>query len=204
MTQSKPFARGLLARLRAFRTDRRGIAATEFALLAPILICMYIMSMEVTQAVETNRKIGRAGNLVADLIAQQQNTSRTEVDAIMQIGASIMQPYNRSDLTIDVTAVALSDEPHPRATVAWSRKLENGAFGAGAGKGSAVTIPANLMVRDSFVVRVEAKLGYRPVLFYQTIDRNALGLAAAFDGIDMNERYYYMPRTFMPISCNNC
>ena len=40
--------------------DRRGVAALEFALIAPLLLSMYFVTMEVAQAIESNKKVGRS------------------------------------------------------------------------------------------------------------------------------------------------
>ena len=73
-------AHGRLAKLRAWiaraAADRRGVAAIEFALVAPLLLCMYFVTMEVSQAIETNKKVSRIGSMVADLVTQQQQTTR--------------------------------------------------------------------------------------------------------------------------------
>ena len=34
--------------------------------------------------------------MVADLVTQQQTITKSELDAIMAIGESLLQPYNRS------------------------------------------------------------------------------------------------------------
>ena len=87
-------AHGRLAKFRAWiarvAADRRGVAAIEFALVAPLLLCMYFVTMEVSQAIETNKKVSRIGSMVADLVTQQQTTTKSEVDAIMQIGQSLL------------------------------------------------------------------------------------------------------------------
>ena len=77
-------------------SDRRGVAAVEFALIVPLLLSMYFVTMEVAQAIEANKKVGRVGNMVADLVTQQQKISKSELEAIMTIGEATLQPYNRS------------------------------------------------------------------------------------------------------------
>ena len=56
--------------------DRRGVAAVEFALIAPLLLSMYFVTMEVSQGIEANKKVGRVGSIVADLVTQQQRSRR--------------------------------------------------------------------------------------------------------------------------------
>ena len=73
-------AHGRLAKFRAWiaraAADRRGVAAIEFALVVPLLLCMYFVTMEVSQAIETNKKVSRVGSMVADLVTQQQTTTQ--------------------------------------------------------------------------------------------------------------------------------
>ena len=57
---------------------------------------MYFVTMEVSQAIETNKKVSRVASMVADLVTQQQTTSMAELEAIMQIGQSLLTPYYRS------------------------------------------------------------------------------------------------------------
>lgn len=190
--------------LRRFLGDRRGVAAIEFAFIAPILLSLYFVTMEVAQGIETNKKVGRAGSMVADLITQQQEMSKADLDAIMQIGGSILQPYNRSQPKIIVTGIQITDEDSPKVLVAWSRKLEDGKFTRDAIAGTKTTVPANLKIRGTFLVRVESDLSYQPVLTWSADQKTSLGLMAAFDNIQMGESYYLRPRMSTDISCSDC
>ena len=101
-----------------------------------LLLSLYFVSMEVSQAIEVNKKVGRVGSMVADLITQQQATSKSEVDAILKIGESILQPYNRTKGKIVVTAIQVTDEDSPKVKVAWSRQLVNGSTSPGLAAGT--------------------------------------------------------------------
>lgn len=201
-------ASGPLQRLRAslsrLRRDRRGVAAVEFAFIAPVLLSLYFVTMEVSQAIEVNKKVGRVGSMVADLLTQQQATNKSEVEAVLKIGESILQPYNRSKSKITVTAIQITDENTPKVQVAWSRKLENGAVGAGAAKNSITTVPDTLKIRNTFLIRVESQLAYKPVITWSAEGKQVLGLAAAFDGIGMKETYYLRPRMSSTVPCGDC
>lgn len=199
----RPFARIALA-ARTLLRDKSGVAAIEFAFIAPILLCMYLVTMEVSQGIETNKKLGRAGSMVGDLIAQQPAITSGEVHAIMRIGQALLQPYNRSQPVITVTAIRVSSDATPKATVAWSRKMTNGTFSAGIKANDPVTVPPALLVKGSFLIRVDSGLSYEPVITYTASQKQALGLQAAFDGISMNETYYLRPRMSNDIDCNGC
>jgi Flp pilus assembly protein TadG len=192
------------ARLAQWIGDRRGVAAIEFALIVPLLLSMYFVTMEVSQAIESNKKVSRVGSMVADLVTQQQTITKSELEAILTIGESLLQPYNRSQPTITITAIEITDETTPKVKVFWSRKLAAGAYSAGAAKGSITTVPAALNTRGSFLVRVDSALGYKPVVTWAAADKPALGLTAAFDNISMSETYYLRPRMSQQIACSDC
>lgn len=190
--------------LRRLVGDRKGVAAVEFALIAPILLSLYFVTMEVAQAIETNKKISRVASMVADLVTQQQQVTRQEIDAIMVIGETILMPYNRSQPVINVTAIHVTDDNTPKAEVAWSRRLSNGSAGGGDPVGSVTQIPESLRVPGSFLIRVSGQLNYRPVITWTAEQTASLGLLGAFDQIGMNETYYLRPRMSHEISCANC
>ena len=190
--------------LAALVGDRRGIAAVEFAFIAPLLLSMYFVTLEVSMGIEANKKVGRIGSMVADLITQQQTITKAELDAIMQIGSSIMTPYGRTQPKIVVTAIKITPDPNSKVQVAWSRKLVDGVASIDTAKDSVTTVPAKLNIKDSFLIRVDSYLSYKPLITWTADQKSSLGLAAAFDGIEMKETYYLRPRMSMSITCTDC
>ena len=184
--------------------DRRAAAALEFAFVVPILIGLYFMTMETSQAIEANKKTGRIASMVADLITQQQQITESEIDAIMKIGGSVIQPYNRTSPSIYVTGIEITDEDTPKVKVAWSRKMVNGAASDYLTAGTTTTVPEDLKVRGTFLIRGEAKLDYKPVLTWNAEKKTTIGLAAAFDKISMGEKYYLRPRMSQQVKCIDC
>lgn len=188
-----------------FCKDRYGVAAVEFAFLAPILLIMYFLTIEASQAIETNKKVSRLGSMVADLVAQKPEgtINKAEIQSIMDIGQTTLLPYARSKPTIMVTGIQLSDEPTPRATVAWSRKLDNGSFGGGLQAGSAIVVPPALAIRNTFLVKVESSLTYTPLITWVAGGEQS-GLLNAFNALKMGESYLLRPRTVAQLTCSDC
>lgn len=195
------------SRLRAkaigFCSDRRGVAAVEFAFIAPLLLAMYFVTMEFSQGIETSKKVSRVGSMVADLVTQQQTVVKADLEAIMKIGESTLQPYNRSKPTIIITAIKVSDDAALNVTVEWSRKMVDGVYSIGTSD-STTTIPSALRIKGSFLIRVESKLEYKPVITWAADSKQQLGLTAAFDNLSMGETYYLRPRMSQTITCSNC
>jgi Flp pilus assembly protein TadG len=181
-----------------FVTNRDGAAAIEFALIVPILLVAYLGTMELSQGIEINKKLGRVASMVGDLVTQEQELSTTELLEIAKIGNSILLPYARKKARVTITAITISDEASPKATVAWSYKFDGTTGSRPYTKGSAVTVPAKLLNRDTFLVRAVADLDYVPIAAW-TIAKDANGVAS----IKMSETYYLSPR-LDDTNCTNC
>jgi Flp pilus assembly protein TadG len=200
------FARAFGATAKRLARSRQGVAAIEFAFIAPVLLVLYFITLEVSHAIETNKKVGRAASMIADLITQQQTITPGGLDAIMQIGEATMQPYNRSQLSIFATGIQISNDSTPQVTVAWSRKL-TGDETIGKSfltEGNKTTVPTELAIPGTFLVRVQTTLDYRPIITWTADAKKTLGLLSAFDDINMSEQYYLRPRMSNSIPCGDC
>ena len=204
-----PRRQGVMSRIRSHLArlgrDRKGVAAIEFAFVAPVLLITYFMTMEVSQGLEVSKKTGRIAIIVGDLVTQQQSLNKEDLDAIMRIGEAVIQPYNRSKPSIYVTAIEITDENVPKAKVAWSRKLVGGAASNHLSVGTTITsVPKALMIRGSFLIQSESKLEYTPVVVWSAGDGASFGMKSAFDKLDMSDQYFLRPRMSQKVTCNNC
>ncbi|TIN31447.1 MAG: pilus assembly protein [Mesorhizobium sp.] len=186
---------GVWRKASRFWSDRRGIAAVEFALIMPILLIMYLVTMEASQAIETSKKVSRIGSMVADLVTQQTSVAKADVEGIMKIGPVTLQPYSRTAPTITITAIQVTPDA-TKALVVWSRKLVDGVPSAGAAANTDTTVPATLKVAGTFLIRVESTLVYDPAI--------KLAMTSAFNKINMGETYYLRPRRSVTIPCTDC
>lgn len=190
----------LLAKVRALAEDRRGVAAIEFAFIVPILLSLYILTMEMSQAIETNKKVSRLGSMTADLVTQMPTVTVSDVDGIMAIGDAILQPYGRSKPKIVITAISITNN---ETKVVWSRKLDNGTPSVDLAKDTLVTIPSPLRIPGTFLIRVESALSYKSVIKWGGPSSVIPGLSAIANGIGMSETYYLRPRMSATIPCAN-
>lgn len=199
--------RAFASRVARFHRDNKGVAALEFAFIAPILLVMYFMTMEIGLGIEANKKVGRTASIVADLVTQNTNVTVNDLNAIMRLGEGTLQPYNRSSPEIRITAVQISSDPNnPRAKVAWSRKAVGITPSPYLPVNTDITssIPAKILIPDTFLIRVETRLEYKPVITWTAAEKQATGLSSAFDNISMGEVYHLRPRRTLTIPCDDC
>lgn len=175
----------------------------EFALILPVLIVMYLGTMEMSAGVVVNKKVSRVASTVADLVTQQQSVSKADLKQIMEIGEAVLFPYNTRRPDIVVIGIDV-DKSYPKGgKVVWSRRYDQGKFKPGWITGSDVDVPAKLQINDTFLVRVETKLDYAPVVSWLIGDT----VGSVKDGIgvlEMEESYILRPRFGADIDCTDC
>lgn len=96
---------------RCLRRDRKGIAAVEFALIAPALIVLFMGVIELTFRFHASQEATRYVHQAADLIAREHGMTTNDLDAIYDASVHMMKPLDTtSNLDMDVLAVALEDD----------------------------------------------------------------------------------------------
>ncbi len=56
-----------IGRIACFLDDRRGVSADEFAMLLPLMVTLYLGSVETSQGIATSRKVTLTAHTLADL-----------------------------------------------------------------------------------------------------------------------------------------
>ena len=109
---------------------RKGTAATEFALLLPVLIFLFFGLVEASDAMTVDRKVAISGNTMADLAAQSTQLTRTDLDNLLTGVITILEPSDTTNLQINIVSVVL-DTGNP--IVHWSHDINgNEPYVAGA------------------------------------------------------------------------
>ncbi len=106
-----------------FRRDERGVAAVEFALVAPILICAYLGMAELTLGLMASRRTEHLAATIGDLASQSDNLTAVNLTDLWAIGASMLQPFDTTvGLRMRITQVTMTNN---QATVDWSQASSN-------------------------------------------------------------------------------
>lgn len=109
-----------LVRFRGFWSDRRGVSAVEFALIAPILIMIYLALAELTLGMMASRRTSHLAATLGDLAAQSENLTDSNITDLWAIGTSMMQPFTVStNLKMRLTSVTMNAKGV--AIVNWSK-----------------------------------------------------------------------------------
>lgn len=189
----------LFSRLRApfkrLTRDSKGVAAVEFALIFPVMLALYLGSVEITGGVQTNKNVGKTAYMVGDLITQQETISRSDLSAIAQIGEALLFPYQETKPTITMVGIQIDNDPTAAARATWSGRYRDGTLSRPLSAGQIVNIPSRLRIPGTFLVQVRTDLDYKPIVTWTT---ESGGL------INMDETYYLRPRLADAIVCTDC
>jgi Flp pilus assembly protein TadG len=187
---------------RHFVRDSRGVAGLEFALIAPILILLWLGSIEVTGGIDVNKNLGRATSMVADLVTQQQSITQAQIAGIMDIGRATLLPYQRDTPQITITAINVSSAG--AATVAWSRRRVNGTDTTPFQPGTAVALDANLIIPGTSVIRVQMNIAYVPLIAWTIEGQVNTAAGDSVVGLSMAKTSFGRVRQGGAVTCSNC
>src|SRR5438132_14293931 len=100
---------GLSQRFARFGQDERGVSAVEFAMLLPLMVTLYLGSVEISQGVGINRKVTLTTRTVADLASQVSSINNADMTNILNASSTVVAPYDVSKLKVVVSAVTIDN-----------------------------------------------------------------------------------------------
>ncbi len=159
-----------------------GMAALEFALLAPVMILLLASTQEISQAITIDRRIAQIASSVADLVARERSTTGAEIDGIMRIGGHLLRPYDGSRLRVTILNVIANVDNSAQTSVCWSYSHNRGTGPFQSGQ--TYELPAGIVEAGNSVIVAEVIYDYQAPIFG--------ALTAAI--LPLRARFYLKPR----------
>ncbi|QOZ66059.1 TadE/TadG family type IV pilus assembly protein [Bradyrhizobium arachidis] len=159
--------------VREFVADRRALAATEFAVIVPVMLVMFFGTVEFSSAVAVDRKVTLIARTLSDLTSQSIKLADSDMQDAFTASISIVQPYDATLVKGTISQIYIDADSI--ATVQWSK---SGTIASGATQatlansarkaGDKVTsmIPAALLVPSTYLILGEANYTYSPTIGY--------------------------------------
>ncbi len=98
---------------------KKGMAATEFALLLPVLITLFFGMLETSDVATENRRVAIAVNTISDLAAQSTELTYDDVTNLIDGALTILDPA--ASATLNVNIISVISDPVNGPEVHWSR-----------------------------------------------------------------------------------
>jgi Flp pilus assembly protein TadG len=144
----------------SLRRDEQGVSAVEFAMLLPLMLTMYLGTVEISQGISADRKVTLTTRSVADLVSQVSSINNSDMSNSLNAAATVMAPFSSTNLKVVVSSITI--DATGKATVAWSDTLN----GTARSKGSTVTLPTALNIANSSLIFSEVQYAYKPAIGY--------------------------------------
>jgi Flp pilus assembly protein TadG len=100
--------------------DHRGVAAIEFAFIAPILVVMFFGTVEISTAIAIKRNVTNMARTLSDLTSQAVVVNDTDFTNFFAASNGIMTPYSATPITMTVSLLYV-DPSTGNVRVEWSK-----------------------------------------------------------------------------------
>jgi Flp pilus assembly protein TadG len=157
--------------------DRRGIAATEFAVIVPVMLVMFFGVVELSSGVAVDRKVTLMARTLSDLTSQSLSVANSDMTNFFAASGGIMTPYSPAPTRATISELYIDPNTFV-ARVQWSKGSSPRAIS------STVVVPPALAVGDTYLIYSEVSYRYTP----------AVGYVMAPTGINLSDTSFTRPR----------
>jgi Flp pilus assembly protein TadG len=198
---------GMRRCLKGLLADRSGIAATEFAVIVPVMLVMFFGTVEFSTGLAIDRKVTLIARTLSDLASQSstatsnQNASAIDDASLTNIftaAIAILTPYPAVPAKVTLSEVYV--DSNNVAKIKWSKAA---VIGAGATQATlaasnhnpddVISVPQPLLVKQTYMIFSEVSYLYVP----------SVGYVMGKSGITMKDASYTRPRQVFCVTYNN-
>lgn len=174
----------LADRLRQFRMVEDGVAAVEFAMILPIMLMLYIGSIEASALISMDRRVQSVAGALGDLVARSNGTLvAADLTDYFRAAGGIMTPYPYDDLK--QVAMQVNVDKDGKVTIGWCKQYVKGAYGTCADYPTTYKLPDSMIAiaKEQSVIVATASYSHLPLYGF------------VFDKpVQLNRENYFMPR----------
>ena len=156
------FVKPLICKLsKAYAKQKEGVAAIEFALIAPIMITFYFGVSELSVLIATDRDVAHAASVAGDLATQSETLAQADVETIMEAALTVanVDSDNVNSLSVELNSFELdaNNQLNQVGHALMGSAISSGAFNPS-------EIPASMTTGSSGVVVARVDFKYQPLI----------------------------------------
>jgi len=148
-------------------------------MILPILLVLFFGVVEISNGVAAYRKVTLMAHTLSDLTSQSQEVQDSDLTNFFAASTGVMMPYSPAPIRQTITELWVNSSG--QVFVQWSA----GSSPLVAGSAFA-SLPANLVVANSYVIFSQVSYVYTPVV----------GYVMAKTGVTLTDFAYTRPRVF--------
>jgi Flp pilus assembly protein TadG len=190
--------------LTAFRRDRAGVSALEFAFVLPLMLTIYIGSFEISQGLSAKTKVSQTARTVTDLVSRsglvQSGPPSTSVISTAQMTDifsatnTIMSPFTITSAQFVLVVSIINVDQNGNATIGASCASDGNTYYT---PGQSVTIPAGLVPANTvgYLIWGTASYTYSPFLV-----RGGAPFYTMVGPVSLSDQMYMSPRNSQTVT----
>lgn len=155
----------MLKKILRFGKDRDGLAAIEFAFIAPVMVTLFFGTMELAQALSCRTDVGSVASTAGDLVAQESTITTADLSNVYNAATAILYPYypNFSTVKPTIRITSIIDTGNTGSgKIAWTcTQAGSGTLTPSSrSTGQTVTLPQPIMTSGNSIIMAEVSYGY--------------------------------------------
>lgn len=182
-----------IRRLRSFARDHEGVAAVEFALIAPLLIVLYLGLVEICSGYMAQKRMSHATALIADLVSQEEVVNTTNLVDIAAIGGLIMKPFSADPMGVRVSSITQTSAGLAQVNWSWGHGMDARP------ENEVVFLPPDVVENGQSVIMSESTYQYD-----SPVKQLLPNLSLFEDLTTFGSVYYLRPRITATTDCSDC
>lgn len=173
----------------SFIREKKGVAAVEFALIAPVIVLVFFGLIELCQGMNAKQRVESVASTTSDLVAQSTNMTPTAINNVFQAANAILFPYPAgANVTVVVSSLVEDGTTPNSAKVVWS-KTRNGIVRP---TDSTMPIPPGVITPGGSVIYAQVTYSFTSVTSY------VIGHT-----VTMTSNFYSRPRRSVQVTWSN-
>jgi Flp pilus assembly protein TadG len=148
---------------RRFAASTRGVAAIEFAMILPILVVMFLGSIDAGRAIAVYMKVRTATYTLAAITNQYSTIQSSDMASIVGATSVVLSPYASAPAVVTISQISVTSATN--ATVSWSYSLNGTALTQGA----SFTVPGSFATCNTYpcyLIYAQVSYSYSPLFGY--------------------------------------
>jgi Flp pilus assembly protein TadG len=148
---------------RRFAASTRGLAAVEFGMMLPILVVMFLGSIDAGRAIAVYMKVRTATYTLAAITNQYSTIQSTDMTNIVGATSVVLSPYSSAPAVVTISQIEVKSAT--KAVVSWSYSLNGTALA----QATTVTVPGSFGTCNSYpcyLIYAQVSYTYSPLFGY--------------------------------------
>jgi Flp pilus assembly protein TadG len=153
-----------------FVASTRGVAATEFAMVVPVLLIIFLATFDAGRAIAIYMKVRAATYALAAITNQYSTLQSSDMTGIVGATSVVLAPYSSNPEVVTISQLSMTNTG--KVTVSWSYSLN----GTARTQGVTVTVPSNLTPGNNatcgsypcYLILAEVSYKYTPIFGFFT------------------------------------